>query len=69
MDLIVCLIILLIICGAFLGVAKALLATPQAAWLAGWSGVVYALCVLLAVLVVIGTCIGIPAIHVPTFHR
>jgi len=57
-DLIICLIIALIIAGAIMGVVRAILALPGWNSFAPYGGVIYALIVLLAVLVVINYCFG-----------
>lgn len=57
-DLVICLIIALVVAAAVLGVVRALFALPPLANLAPYSGVIYALVLLLAVLLVIQYCFG-----------
>ncbi len=63
-SLVICLVVALIIAAAVLGVVRAVLALPPMANMAPYGGVIYALILLLMVLIVIGYCFDVPALHV-----
>lgn len=63
-NLVICLVVALIIAAAVLGVVRAVLALPPMANFAPYGGVIYALILLLVVLIVIGYCFDVPALHV-----
>lgn len=64
MSLIICLIIALVVAGAFMAVVRAVLALPGWAGFAPYGGVIYALIVLLVVLAVIDYCFNYPLLRV-----
>ncbi len=57
-SLVICLIIALLITAAVLGVLRAVLALPPLSGLAPYGGVIYALVVLLAILIIVSYCFG-----------
>ncbi len=70
MEIIICLIVMLLIVGAVLGVLKAVFACKPFADFQPYANVIYALCVLLAVLFVVGNCFGygLGSFSLPTSH-